>query len=273
MANLLLTIVTVAKNCAATIDRTLDSVKAGKQKGVEYIVVDGVSTDATLEAIRAGGGLVDRLVSDPDIGIYDAMNKGVGMARGRYVLFINGDDAIVADGFAAVMDEMALRKDGIICATTLVGEFASPTETLTAKPWLLPCFNSIPHPSSFVTRKLLSKCPLRKDLSIASDYDFFLRAYLAGQSFKILPVVTALHRRGGASGNVERSRAELDLVRRERLDWRSHVDIDPTLFRPSEITHSAGNPEKAKKGLGWKSDASFEQLIQRQVDAELGRSQ
>ena len=57
------------------------------------------------------------------------------------------------------------------------------------------------------------------------------------------------------------------------LDWRSHVDIDPTLFRPSEITHSAANPEKAKKGLGWKSDASFEQLIQRLVDAELGRSQ
>jgi glycosyltransferase involved in cell wall biosynthesis len=220
MSELLLTIVTVTKNCAATIDRTLDSVEAVKQKGVEYMVVDGVSTDATLEAIHARAGLVDRLVSEPDSGIYNAMNKGVRLARGRYVLFINGDDAIVADGFAAVLDVMARGKDGIICATTLVGEFASPAETLIAKPWLLPFFNSIPHTSSFVMRKLLLTSNFREDLCIVSDYDFFLRAYLSGQSFKILPVVTALHQRGGASGNVERSRAELKLVRRERLGWR-----------------------------------------------------
>lgn len=220
MTELLLTIVTVTKNCAATIDRTLDSVSAVKRPGVEYVVVDGVSTDTTLEAIRARGGLVDRLISEPDSGIYNAMNKGVGLARGRYVLFINGDDALVADGFSAVMDAMARGQDGIICATTLVGELATPAETLVAKPWRLPFFNSIPHPSSFVRRELLLRCPFREDLRIVSDYDFFLGAYLAGQSFRVLPVVTALHQRGGASGDVQRSQAELEGVRRERLGWR-----------------------------------------------------
>ena len=220
MAELLLTIVTVTKNCAATIDRTLDSVSAVKRPGVEYVVVDGVSTDATLEAIRARGGLVDRLVSEPDSGIYNAMNKGVGLAKGRYVLFINGDDALVADGFSAVMDTMAWGQDGIICATTLVGELGSPAETLMAKPWRLPFFNSIPHPSSFVRRELLLRTPFREDLRIVSDYDFFLRAYLAGQSFRLLPVVTALHQRGGASDDIQRSQAELERVRRERLGWR-----------------------------------------------------
>lgn len=52
------------------------------------------------------------------------------------------------------------------------------------------------------------------------------------------------------------------------LDWRSHVDIDPTLFRPSEITHSAGNPEKAKKGLGWKAGVAFPELIANLVRVE-----
>jgi glycosyltransferase involved in cell wall biosynthesis len=220
VTELLLTIVTVTKNCDATIDRTLDSVSAVKRPGVEYVVVDGVSTDATLEAIRARGGLVDLLVSEPDSGIYNAMNKGVGLARGRYVLFINGDDALVTDGFATVMDAMAQGKDGIICATTLVGALGSPAETLVAKPWRLPFFNSIPHPSSFVRRELLLRSPFREDLRIVSDYDFFLGAYLAGQSFRVLPVVTALHQRGGASGDVQRSQAELERVRRERLGWR-----------------------------------------------------
>ena len=220
MTKLLLSIVTVTKNCAATIQKTLDSVDAVKRPGVEYIVVDGVSTDSTLEVIRARNGLVDRLVSEPDSGIYNAMNKGVGLARGRYVLFINGDDALVTDGFATVMDAMAQGKDGIICATTLVGALGSPAETLVAKPWRLPFFNSIPHPSSFVRRELLLRSPFREDLRIVSDYDFFLGTYLAGQSFRVLPVVTALHQRGGASGDVQRSQTELERVRRERLGWR-----------------------------------------------------
>jgi glycosyltransferase involved in cell wall biosynthesis len=232
MTDLLLTIITVTKNCATTIGRTLDSVNVVKQPGVEYVVVDGVSTDATLETIRARGALVDRLVSEPDSGIYNAMNKGVQLARGHYVLFINGDDALVPDGFPVVLEAMAWDQNGIICATTLVGELASPVETLVAKPWRLPFFNSIPHPSSFVRRELLLRSPFREDLRIVSDYDFFLGAYLAGQSFCILPVVTALHRRGGASGNVMRSQLELQRVRRERLGWRyPFVNVVSVLYR------------------------------------------
>lgn len=220
MAELLLTIITVTKNCAATIERTLDSVSAVKHSGVEYVVVDGVSTDGTLAAVSARGALVDRLISEPDSGIYNAMNKAVGLAKGRYVLFINGDDALVADGFSAVMDAMFRGRDGIICASTLLEEHGSPAGTLVAKPWQLPFFNSIPHPSSFVRRELLLRTPFCEDLRIVSDYDFFLGAYLAGESFRVLPVVTALHQRGGASGNVECSEGELERVRRDRLGWR-----------------------------------------------------
>jgi len=220
MPEFLLTIVTVTKNCAGTIGRTLDSVQAVKRDGIEYVVVDGVSDDGTLEAICQRGALVDRCLSEPDSGIYNAMNKGVALARGKYILFINGDDELVADGFPAVMTALAEGRHGIVCATTLVGDIRSPSEVLVAVPRHLHFFNAIPHPSSFVRRDLLLRTPFREDLRIVSDYDFFLGAYLAGQSFRVLPVVTALHQRGGASGDVQRSQAELERVRRERLGWR-----------------------------------------------------
>lgn len=220
MSEFLLTIVTVTKNCAGTIGRTLDSVQAVKRDGIEYVVVDGVSSDGTLEAVRQRGALVDRCLSEPDSGIYNAMNKGVTLARGKYVVFINGDDALVADGFPVVMNAMGSGAIGIICATTLVGALDSPDEILVARPWRLPFFNSIPHPSSFVRRELLLHSPFREDLRIVSDYDFFLGAYLSRQHFHVLPVVTALHHRGGASNDVLRSLVELECVRRERLGWR-----------------------------------------------------
>jgi glycosyltransferase involved in cell wall biosynthesis len=232
MTDFLLTIITVTKNCADSIERTLESVSAVKRPRIEYLVVDGVSTDATLEAVRARGQLVDRVISEPDDGIYQAMNKGVGLARGRYVLFINGDDTLVAEGFTAVMDLIVQGQAGIICATTLVGNQDSPSETLVPRPWLLPFFNSIPHPSTFVPRAILLRSPFREDLRIASDYDFFLGAYLAGESFRALPLITALHQRGGASGNVQLSGLELERIRHQRLGWRyPFVNALAALFR------------------------------------------
>lgn len=193
------------------------SVKAIKSFDVEYIVVDGGSTDGSLEVIAGYSGLVDRMVTEPDTGIYNAMNKGVALAQGRYVLFINGDDELVADGFPMILKTLRDRSPEVLCATTLVGSVSRPDEVLVAKPWLLPFFNSIPHPSSFVSRTLLMANPFREDLKIASDYDFFLRAFLSRRRFLIVHAITALHQRGGASGNNQRSIEEMRKVRAERL--------------------------------------------------------
>jgi glycosyltransferase involved in cell wall biosynthesis len=219
MSELFLTIITVTKNCVTTINNTFKSVRSVKRPGVEYLIIDGGSDDGTLNAIRAQRELVDRVVSEPDTGIYNAMNKGVQLAKGRYVLFINGDDVLVADGFSVIMDLLTKGQDGIICATTLVDGPDASNEVLVAKPWQLPFINSIPHPSSFVRRELLQLNPFREDLRIVSDYDFFLGAYLAGHKFRVIPVITAHHQRGGMSGDIQRSQAELEKVRRERLGW------------------------------------------------------
>lgn len=213
----LLTIATVTRNCAPSIAATLQSVASVKRDLIEYVVVDGASTDGTLEHLKAATGLIDRLVSEPDTGIYNAMNKAVGLARGDYVLFINGDDELVSDGFDVVMRALANRAGDIICATTLVGSAQQPTEKLVAEPWKLFFHNSIPHPSAFTSRELLQRFPFREDLQISSDYDFFLRSLLARRRFHAVAEVTALHHRGGASGDVMKSVSEVEKVRRDHL--------------------------------------------------------
>lgn len=218
--NPILSIITVTKNCVYSIEKTFNSVKMVKNERIEYIVIDGVSTDGTLKLITAYASLIDVFVSEADTGIYNAMNKGIKHATGDYVLFMNGDDEILEEGFADVLGALESSKAPIVCAKTIVGEISQPSEKLIAEPWKLLFFNSIPHPSSFVSKALLERYPFREDLNIASDYDFFLQAYLAKVKFYIISKPTALHGRGGMSGDKEKSFAEILRIRKERLGWR-----------------------------------------------------
>ncbi len=84
-----ITVITVCYNSAATIRDTLESVALQSYKNFEHIVVDGGSTDATLAIVRNWTRHSIRLVSEPDNGIYDAMNKGIALARGDYIGMLN----------------------------------------------------------------------------------------------------------------------------------------------------------------------------------------
>jgi glycosyltransferase involved in cell wall biosynthesis len=217
MPQKLISVITVTKNCALTLATTFDSISAIKTEEIEYIVIDGDSTDSTLKVVAQYANIIDSVVSEADSGIYDAMNKGVTRASGKYVLFTNGDDELVPDGFASAVMLLRNHSADIVCMTTLI---AGTKQSLKAKPWQLLFFNSIPHPSTFVKTNILRAQPFRIDLKIAADYDFFLKAYLVGSTFSIVPLVTALHQRGGASGDVARSTLEVDLIRQYRLGWR-----------------------------------------------------
>ena len=99
----ILTVVTVVFNGAAEIARTIDSVLTQTYTGIEYIVIDGGSSDGTPEIVRAYGAAISSFVSEPDRGVYDAMNKGAALARGDYLLFMNCGDVFVAPQTVALV--------------------------------------------------------------------------------------------------------------------------------------------------------------------------
>jgi glycosyltransferase len=127
--DLLLSIVTVSLNAAATIERTLASVTLQQANfGVEHICVDGGSSDATRSIIDRWASRNARIVRvyEPDKGIYDAMNKGLSAASGEYVLFLNADDFLVRpDSLALALTGCALSSTGnpdLIVGDAVMGE-------------------------------------------------------------------------------------------------------------------------------------------------------
>ena len=214
----LLSIITVTKNCTATIGRTLQSVQEIKSSEIEYIVIDGESTDGTLDIIRQTNGLIDMLVTEPDSGVYNAMNKGAMVATGRYILFLNGDDWLIADGFKQALEILSVEKPMILCCRSGVCWPHELTyEVLSPRPFLLPFFNTIPHLSTFISAEIQKSFTFREDLKIASDYDLFLRLFLRGYHFRIGNPIIAVHYRGGVSGDINLSIAEIERVKKDNL--------------------------------------------------------
>jgi len=92
-----ISIITVVWNNAKTIKYAIDSVLNQTHKNIEYIILDGASTDGTIEIIRSYGDKISKFVSEPDKGIYDAMNKGIKLATGDVVGILNSDDFYIDD--------------------------------------------------------------------------------------------------------------------------------------------------------------------------------
>lgn len=91
------TIITVVRNDAVRLQQTIASVSKYKGSHTEFVVIDGASTDNTRDVIKSNARLIDRITSEPDNGIYDAMNKGIALSRGRYLLFLNAGDELLTD--------------------------------------------------------------------------------------------------------------------------------------------------------------------------------
>ena len=106
-----ITVITVCFNSAESIADTLESVAAQTYPTIEHIVIDGASTDDTVNIVRDRGKRVSQLISEPDSGIYDAMNKGIRLSSGEVIGFINSDDFYASPDVIAKVAKVVRRSD------------------------------------------------------------------------------------------------------------------------------------------------------------------
>ncbi len=174
-ANLNFSIVTICRNEVNKIRNTCESICGQAFTDFEWIVIDGASTDGTKDVLKNYQNRITVLVSEPDNGIYHAMNKGISYAKGEYIIFMNGGDYF-ADTLALEKVAKAPRKS-IIYGDLL---FDGKETTVKKYPDVLPprflLKNMLPHQASFFRRSLFERFGgLDESFRIAGDYELFVR--------------------------------------------------------------------------------------------------
>lgn len=201
-------IITVVWNNNDTINDAIRSVLNQTYKDIEYIVIDGKSTDGTVETIKSYGDKISKFVSEPDRGLYDAMNKGIELATGEIIGILNSDDFYIDEHvIATVVDAFNEQNVDSVFADLvyLKPENLDQTVRYYSSKHFSPekfAYGWMPaHPSFFVKKRCYEYFGLYKtDYKIAADYDLLLRfLYTHHISYFYINKVLIKMRTGGAS--------------------------------------------------------------------------
>lgn len=172
-----ISIITVSYNAVKTIEQTIYSVINQGYNNIEYIVIDGGSIDGTVDIIKKYENKIAYWVSEPDKGIYEAMNKGIDIATGAYIQFLGADDALVDND---IIEKIVYKIQGVDIFSTNIFNI---NETLNIQAISNNCVSRdklkydgkmIPHPGMFCKRELFLQKKFDVNYKIAADYDFLL---------------------------------------------------------------------------------------------------
>lgn len=220
-----ISVITAVYNNRETISAALDSALRQSGVDIDLVVIDGGSTDGTLEVLRSYTGRLDVLVSEPDRGIYDALNKGIQRASGDVVGFLHSDDLFAGAGvLSRVAAAFADPEVGAVYGDLVYVRKDNPDQVV--RYWRAGVFSRRrlrwgwmpPHPTLYVRRHVYEQHGLfDTSFRIAADYDFILRTLgQAGVGVRYIPEVLVKMRVGGAS-----NRSLLNILRKSSEDLRA----------------------------------------------------
>ena len=171
-----ISVITVALNVLPALRKTLASVICQSYNNYEYIVVDGASTDGTAEYLKTESTGVDKWISEPDKGIYEAMNKGTRMATGDYCIFMNAGDCFVDDKVLSRIAQFLDGTDFILGNELLVdeGKIVGYVPSIGAYSLQNLLQSSTRHQSTFIKREVLLDHPYDESLRLVADWKFTL---------------------------------------------------------------------------------------------------
>lgn len=191
----LITIVTVSYNAGQSIEKTILSVVNQTYNNTEYIIIDGNSTDETVNIIKKHEDKITYWISEPDQGIYHAMNKAIDRATGDWIIFMNAGDIfannnILVDVF--MKNSLQIKEADVIYGDTVYDYYSYSFMLEPDKLETLKIDKNFCHQSSFVRTNLMKKDKFNQDLKICSDFQFFYNLYQNEHNFLYLPIVISL---------------------------------------------------------------------------------
>lgn len=204
-----ISIITVCYNSQDTIAFTLNSILNQDYKNIEHIIIDGGSTDNTINIINQYNFKNKKFISEKDNGIYDAMNKGISIATGDILTILNADD--IYHNNSTISEVVKLIKqspsENIYIGNVVFfknNNFKNITRIYGAKffkKWMLNIGVMPPHPSTFIKKEIYKIHKYNEMYKIASDFEFFLRLFkINNYNFKYLDLIIVRMRTGGISG-------------------------------------------------------------------------
>lgn len=230
-----ISVITVCYNSEKTIRRTIESVLNQKYSNVDYVIIDGGSTDGTVNIIREYEKEIAYWCSEKDKGIYDAMNKGIIRSKGEIIAFMNSDDWYndnifkkVASYFKSTNVEMMYGDYNIVWSDDLVEKVCLDNLNLDDIYYK----NLFCHQALFMKRELFNRIGMYNlNYKFAADYEWILRSYLGKVKFGYFPEIICYFKFGGASavykksGAIENKKIKLRLLP-ERLREKYHSKIE-----------------------------------------------
>ncbi len=225
-------IITVTLNSAKTVERTLLSVQQQTYGDIEHIVIDGASTDSTMEIVGRYASRLAQVVSEPDNGLYDALNKGLALATGDIIGILNSDDVLADESTIATVVSRFVREQADLVYGDLLYCKDTDRPDSVIRYWRsnifheksLKCGWMPPHPTLYCRRSIYETVGrFNTGFRISADYDLILRIFSRPEFKKVyIPNVMVKMSAGGVSNRnlrmiLRKSREDLQAVRNNRI--------------------------------------------------------
>lgn len=203
----LISIITVVYNGKKYLEQTIESVLNQTYKNIEYLIIDGGSTDGTLDIIKKHESQLSTWISEPDDGLYDAMNKGIRMANGEIIGIINSDDWYSLNAIKIIVDSYSKDNTKRIFHGDRMDILPNGSKKLkrfhSSKLKLVYYGMTYNHPSMFVHKDIYKKGLYNTKLRALSDFEFVLKNLIANPKvFVYLPQAYVYYRLDGLSGTM-----------------------------------------------------------------------
>ena len=227
-------IITVCYNAEKHIEETIQSVLSQDFNDLEYLLIDGGSNDSTVEIVNKYNSKIDFIISEKDEGMYDAMNKGIKLAKGELIGILNAGDLFVNEKVVSEIVNKIEEKDAIYADLDYVNELNT---NKVIRKWKSGEFNFTnfkygwmpPHPTLFIRKKIYENFGMyRLDYKTAADYELMLRIFYKNECSAVyLNKVIVKMRVGGASNSSIKNRINANME--DRKAWKDN-ELKPYWF-------------------------------------------